>query len=274
MSQLDLVKTVKNMGFDAVEFTDLVPPKDMSEQNFAVLIREECDKYSLPVANYTVGADFLNTDDIDAEVERLRKKLDIAKILGAKGLRHDASVGYRDERAHCLTFYDALPVIADGCRRVTEYAASLGIVTMIENHGHFCQESARVEKIVSAVGNGNFGLLVDIGNFLCADDDPITAVGRVAPFARHVHVKDFHIKGGSEPDPGRGWFLSRGGTRLRGAVLGHGNVPVKQCIGILKRSGYDGYLSIEFEGMEQNIPALEIGLENLKRYMYETDLSI
>ena len=82
-----------------------------------------------------------------------------------------------------------------------------------------------------------------------------------------MHVKDFHIKTGNGPDPGEGFFTTRGGIYLRGAILGHGNVPVLQCLRVLKNAGYDGYVSIEFEGMEDNLSALRIGLDNLKRYI-------
>lgn len=68
--------------------------------------------------------------------------------------------------------------------------------------GFFAQDSDRIEKLVTGVANPNFGLLVDIGNFACADDPSDKAVGRVAKYAKHVHAKDFHIKSGSEPTPG------------------------------------------------------------------------
>ena len=266
-TQLDLIALAKEMGFDAIEFTDLNAPEGMEVTDFAKRLREESERVGLPIVNYTIGADLLNAEDLSAEVERLHKQVDIAALLGASGMRHDATGGFKGENRTFKTFDNALPILADGCRRVTEYAAEKGITTMIENHGQFCQESMRVEKLVSAVGHPNFGLLVDVGNFLCADDPSILAVSRVAPYARHVHVKDFHVKSGSEPNPGRGFFGTRAGNYLRGAILGHGNVPVYQCLRILKQSGYDGYVSIEFEGMEDNLPALEIGLENLKTYI-------
>ena len=100
------------------------------------------------------------------------------------------------------------------------------------------------------MNDGNFGMLVDIGNFSCADESSVTAVGRAAPYARHVHAKDFHIKSGMLDNPGDGWFMSRGGNYLRGAIIGHGDIPVKQCISTLARAGYDGYVTIEFEGLE------------------------
>lgn len=266
-NQLDLIVLAKEMGFDAIEMTDLDAPDGMSKQEFASLLREESERLSLPIVNYTIGADLLNAPDPDAEVERLCEQVLVAETLGAFGMRHDATGGYRNNFRRYKTFDSALPTLADGCRRVTEFAAGHGVATMVENHGFFCQESTRVEKLVGAVDHSNFGLLVDVGNFLCADDPSVTAVARVASFARHVHVKDFHVKSGSEPNPGRGFFGTRGGNYLRGAILGHGNVPVYQCLRILHEQGYDGYVSIEFEGMEDNLPALEIGLENLKHYI-------
>ena len=266
-NQLDLVALAKEMGFEAIEFTDLCAPEGVSQADFARQIRAEADRVGIDISSYTIGADFLNAEDLDKEVERLQGQVDIAAILGVRVMRHDATGGYKGAERTYKTFEDALPILAEGCRRVTEYAAQKGIQTTVENHGTFCQDSIRVEKLVHAVGHPNFGLLVDVGNFLCADDPSVTAVSRVASFARHVHVKDFHIKPGNEPNPGKGFFTSRGGTYLRGAILGLGNVPVYQCLRILKQSGYDGFVSIEFEGMEDNIPALEIGLANLKTYI-------
>ena len=261
---LECIGIAKEMGFDAIEFVDLCPENGLTQLEYAEILREESEKAGLPIVNYTIGADFLNCEDFNKEVERLCAQVDIAKILGAKGMRHDATVGYKSEEKAYKGFNEALPVLADGCRQVTEYAKTQGIVTMVENHGFFCQESSRVERLVGAVGNPNFGWLVDVGNFLCGDDDPATAVGRAAAMAKYVHVKDFHIKSGSETDPGKGFFTTRGGTYLRGAILGHGNVPVYQCLKTLNRNGYDGFVSVEFEGMEDNIPALEICLENLR----------
>ena len=71
------------------------------------------------------------------------------------------------------------------------------------------------------------------------------------------------------PDPGAGWFKSRAGNYLRGTIVGHGDVPVKQCIETLKRAGYNGSYSIEFEGVEENVFALKTGFENLNRYFPE-----
>jgi sugar phosphate isomerase/epimerase len=184
-------------------------------------------------------------------------------------MRHDATGGFPAGQKGPKGFDDAVPVLAQGCRAVTEFAAEQGIKTMVENHGFFCQDSARVEKLANAVNHPNFGILIDMGNFLCADEDPAEAVGRLMPYAVHCHAKDFHVKPGTAPNPGQGWFQSRAGNYLRGSIIGHGDVPVTQCLRLMKKGGYDGVLSIEFEGMEDPLQGIAVGLENLQRFVKE-----
>ena len=52
---------------------------------------------------------------------------------------------------------------------------------------------------------------------------------------------------------------------MRGTIVGNGVIPVAQCVQMLKNAGYDGTVSVEFEGLEENLPALEISLEYLKK---------
>lgn len=269
-TQLSCVRLAKELGYDGIEFTDLIPHDGSSPAAYAGRIARECEKYDMPVTNYTVGADFLRGcgGDLDAEVDRVKAQVNIAHILGASSMRHDATTGFADSARGQRGFAQALPRLAQGCKRVTEYAAHKGIRTMIENHGFFCQDSARVEQVVNAVADENFGLLLDMGNFLCADEAPEHAFGVLAPYAFYVHAKDFHVKPGGY-NPGKGFFMSRGGNYLRGAVIGHGEVPVRQCLSIMRQNGYDGYVGVEFEGIEENLLALAYDLENLRRMLAE-----
>lgn len=264
LSVLDIIKLAKDIGYDCIEFIDL-PKKDGEDvKELAARVKETCGKEGLEVSSYTIGADFLtgSNGDIKAEISRVKDQLDIAKILGAKTLRHDSTRGFADPKRK--NYQDAIAVIAPAIREVTEYGASLGIKTMTENHGFFMQDSARVEELIRTVNHPNYGWLLDIGNFLCADEDIISAVSRALPYIFHVHVKDFLVRSGSALPPSDGFFKSRGGNYLRGTVVGHGVVPVAQCLELIKSAGYDGTVSVEFEGMEDNRMALEIALKYLK----------
>ena len=128
-----------------------------------------------------------------------------------------------------------------------------------------------MESLICAVDHENFGVLFDVGNFLCADEDPTIAAGKLAPYVFHLHAKDFHVISGSSFAPGEGWFKSRAGNYLRGAIIGHGNVPIKQAIQVIKDSGYDGICSIEFEGIECPLKGIRIGRDNLQRIIESLD---
>ena len=265
MTQFDCIRKAKEIGFDAIEFVDILAPCGVSIEEYAEILAIECKRLDLPISCFTFGADFLSGSggNTRLEIERVKKMVDIAVILDTNLVRHDATTG--DGRS----FDSILPILADACREVTNYAATKGIKTTVENHGYFCQGSDRVEKLYNAVGNANFGLLSDMGNFLCADEAPEKAFGKVAPYTFYAHAKDFHVKSAMLPNPGEGFFQSRSGNYLRGAIIGHGDVPVLHCIRALKNAKFDGYIAIEFEGMEETISAITIGFNNLKRYISE-----
>ncbi len=271
MSQMDVVREAKNMGFDAIEFSVFALPSGETPATFAPKVREECEKYALPVVSYAIGADFLTgaAGKWENEVERLHDEVRVAKSLGAPLMRHDVTRGFPATRKRARGFNDALPILISACRAVSDFAADLGVKTMVENHGFFCQDSERIEQLINGVNRENFGALIDIGNFLCADEDPAQAVARLAPYAFHAHAKDFHVKPGTADNPGAGWFQSRAGNYLRGAIIGHGNVPVKHCLRLLKKAGYDGFCSVEFEGLEDPRMGIAKGLENLRRCIAE-----
>lgn len=266
VTQFDTIRLAKELGFDGIEFVELTPPDGTSLLDYAVQLAAEAAKQGIAIANYCIGANFAQTGEaFQAEINRVKGQVDVAAALGVFTMRHDALAGLGTFRS----FSEALPSLAEGCRIITEYAAQKGIRTMVENHGFICQDPDRVEALHKAVSHSNFGLLADMGNFLCADCDPIYAVGKIRESVIFAHAKDFIVKSGSEPDPGEGFFKSRGGNYLRGTIIGHGRVPVKQCIQILRSAGYDGWLSVEFEGIEENIMALRIGLDNLRRFVVE-----
>jgi sugar phosphate isomerase/epimerase len=261
----DAIDYTSRTGFDAIEFTDLAPPEGKGVEDFAKEIRDACAGAGLPVSCYAVQADFINGSEgnIHREIERVKACVDITKSLGASMLRHDACWGIKGS-AKLRNYRDAIRLIAPAIREVTEYAAGFGIRTMTENHGHFLQDSYRMEELVLEVNHPNYGLLVDMGNFRCADETSITALARVMPYAFHVHAKDFLWKSGAEPRPDDSWFPTRGGNYLRGTILGHGVVSAAQCMRYIKNSGYDGTVSLEFEGLEEPLEAIRRGYEYLK----------
>lgn len=262
----DVCDMAREMGYEGIEFVDLNLEYGSGQATVAELaqaIDAHCQQIGLPVIAYTIGADFLNgrNGTPEQEVQRVKDCVDIAQLLGAKILRHDAFWKMEGIRS----WREAAEKVAPGICEVAAYAAQKGIRTCSENHGMIMQDSERMEYLMRCVNHENYGWLVDIGNFLCADEDPQHAVGVAAPYVVHAHVKDFLFKKGTEDQPAGHWLTTRGGNFLRGTVVGHGVVPVRPCLHILKRAGYTGYLSVEFEGAEDTLEALQQALEYLRR---------
>ena len=176
LNQLTCIAKAKELGFDAIEFVEIFPHDGSTPEDYAKKLREECERVGMPVSSLMVGADFLRCADLPAEIARVQHLAEIAAILGAPKMRHDATAGFPDGERANRGFDDCLPLLADACLQVTRFAKDLGVRTMVENHGWFCQDSARLEKLANAVRDENFGLLCDMGNFMDADEDPIEAL--------------------------------------------------------------------------------------------------
>ncbi|MDO4459416.1 MAG: sugar phosphate isomerase/epimerase [Clostridia bacterium] len=267
ITPFECIAKSKELGLDAIEFVDFVDfPLDKREswKEIAESYKKECERVGIEISCLTVGADLLQNPEQD--IQKIKDYIDVGEILGVKFMRHDATVGYpRDSDKYC-SFDSIVDDLADKFRELTEYAESKGIRTMTENHGYYSQDSERVEKLYTKINHSNFGLLCDVGNFMCADENPAVAVSRVAPYAIYVHCKDFIKKSFYSEDPGEGSFKTRAGDYLIGTIIGHGNVPVKQCLAELKACGYDGYIAVEFEGMEDPFDGVRIGRDNIVKY--------
>ena len=272
VSQSDTISLAKEIGFDAVEFADILNEPDTDKKDHARKLKEECDRLNMPVIVLAVSADLLygSDGDIEKEIAKARSNVDLAEILGAKMMRHDVCWQIKPGDLRFRGYKAALSRLVYACKEITEYAREKGIRTMVENHGFFFQDVDRVESLLEEVDDANFGLLADTGNFLCADQDPCYAIGRLAPYIFHVHAKDFCVINGSSSDgvkaakAGNAFIMTRSGNYLKPTILGHGDVPLTQCLAILKSNGYSGDITVEFEGMEDTTEALNAGLKFLK----------
>ena len=256
MTLFDAIEKASALGFPAIEFTDLPGEGQNERLALAKRLKEFAGSLGVAISAYSVGGCLYNGDaeKDETEVKRLCDQVDIAAALGASVMRHD--VVYTLGKVGAARSFDLmLPTIAANARKITEYAACRGIRTCTENHGYIAQDSDRLERLFCAVGHDNYGLLVDVGNFVCVDEDNANAVSRLAPYAIYVHMKDMHIS----DEPGDGYIPTRGGRFFKGAVLGEGQVDIPRCLRILKQAGYDGYLSLEFEGSEDCIDGISRG---------------
>ena len=265
MNHYQVIDTIKSLGIDAVELQifDVAVPKDMTMGEYAKALCNYARGIGLEVPIFTVDSK-IYCDDLEKELAHLCSLVDVASELGIPLMRFDIAYKFLGNET-TKTPKKIIDTIAPYIRRLADYAKEKGVKVCSENHGRIIQDSYRVEELFYQVDHENYGLLCDIGNFGGADEDCAAAVSRLLPHICFVHAKDSFIKSGMTYDPGRGYNRTRGGNFRRSTILGHGDVPVYQILTAIKKSGYDGYVSIEFEGIEDTMMALEISAENLKR---------
>ena len=272
ISYPSMLEKSKELGCTGIEFVvnDVAPDGKTDLADFWLGLADEARKLDLEIPIYTTGANFF-VRDVDAEVERVKRHVDLASACGIKLMRHDIAYGFYEGYDGLQTFDAILPVVAPAIREVAEYAASKGVTTCSENHGRLVQDSDRMLAVFGAVNHPNYRYLCDIGNFGGVDEDCAIAVSKLLPLVSHVHVKDAFWRSGMKPNPGRGWGRTRAGNYRRATILGQGDVPVQQCLQIIRDSGYQGYYSLEFEGIEENLMAIDISMENLHRMLKEIE---
>ncbi|MFC0212497.1 sugar phosphate isomerase/epimerase family protein [Paenibacillus chartarius] len=261
MTIIDVIDYIADIGGEHVEIVPL--GFNLTEQPELIeAIRRRAVEAGIELSNYAVGGNFadLDPDAFEQEIERLQREVDIAAALGVKLMRHDVASSPDISIRH---YNEQLPRLAEACRRIADYAAEYGITTSVENHGLFVQAADRVQALIHLVDRDNFKTTLDVGNFLCVDEDPAAAVSRNIGYASMVHIKDFYVRRG-ERTLSEGWFRSAHGSFLRGAIVGHGDIDLPHVLRIIKQSGYDGCLSVEFEGIEPCRSGARIGLDQLK----------
>lgn len=270
--QLGILEAIDWIANAGGEHMELVPGGawDSHTPGLVEKIVARAKEAGIDLSSYTIGANFVRDDAADRakEVERIKGEVDIAGAFGVKFMRFDA--GWRNIPDTSLeNFEKDLPLVADCCREISSYAAQYGITCSVENHGYHFQNCERVRRLVKMVDLPNYRTTLDVGNFLCADGDPVASVRDNIDIASFIHFKDFFRRTAGNPPIGEGWSRTRAGHFLRATVIGHGSVELVPIVKIIKESGYDGYISVEFEGKEDCLWACKVSLDNARKLFAE-----
>ena len=189
--------------------------------------------------------------------------------LGVKTMRHDVTRGF-GENAKKLripkTFDAAVKYVVPAIRDVADYGAVGGHQDLAGKPWVFHAGIEAGREADQGGAHPNFGLTIDLGNFMCVDEDPVAATKRLAKYVIMAHAKDFHVKP-KKLMPATGWFATPTEICLRGAIAGHGVLDLPAQLKLLKKAGYNGYLSLEFEGMEEPAQGIKLGLDYLREQL-------
>ncbi|MFS8202499.1 sugar phosphate isomerase/epimerase family protein [Streptomyces sp. CWNU-52B] len=174
----------------------------------------------LAVAGYTRVA---APGDDEPVIADLRELLDLARDLGAPFVRVFPGAGD-----------DQSPEEGDAtaARRLgtaAEYAADLGVRILLETHDSH-RTGADAIRVLGLVGHRQVGSLWDVMHTWRGGEQPSASYAALAPFLGYVQVKDIASADDTTPLP-----------------LGAGVLPLTDCVDLLSRESWDGWLCWEYE---------------------------
>ncbi|MBS1717133.1 MAG: sugar phosphate isomerase/epimerase [Armatimonadetes bacterium] len=241
----------KQVGAEGVELLDFFY-KDRAEDR--QLLKSILNNEGFPCPIFSVSPNFAKADAAEriAEMDTILRGLEDAVELGASTLRVFAG-----NPADGVSYDSALGWIVDNLSEASRRADSAGVTLSLENHGKLAGRSSQVSEIIEAVrknsGNNALGANPDTANFMLVGEDSASAVAAVAKYAYMCHLKDFKLA-----EPGWEGFAYEGaeGKKYVGTALGEGDVDLPACLQALQAQGYQGWLSLEYEGEEDPMTAV------------------
>ena len=239
----------KSLGFSSVEMLEFIykeKPPCVTSTEEATRIREVLRSFGLSVACYSVAVGLweegMTPDTVTDSEKRLMQYAEWAAALGSPFLHHTLTLGTPTDK---LTVEETLNAILPAAIRVARYAHSLGVTCIYEEQGPFFNGVEGFGRFFWAIKEAcpYVGVCGDMGNTLFVDESPVDFFRAYAKEIKHVHVKDYTLH--TQRDERHGWSVSAGGTWLRGAVIGQGQLDLAACLSELRRVGYDGIFSFE-----------------------------
>jgi sugar phosphate isomerase/epimerase len=130
-------------------------------------------------------------------------------------------------------------VIASNLREIAAYAKDKGVTPLIETNGFYAKTKV-LGLMFDEIKAKNIGILYDIHHpYRYFREDPEYTIKNIAPYIRHVHIKDSVIQDG----------------KVQYRLLGEGDLPIARIVRLLKEAGYDGFYSLEW------VKRWDLGLE-------------
>ncbi|AJY76670.1 sugar phosphate isomerase/epimerase family protein [Paenibacillus beijingensis] len=236
----DFIAFAAEAGAEGVELLNMFWKNDDELDR----VKEALERNGLKLACFGAGNNFAEPDEVKRrqQVDDIRTAVDRAAALGASVVRVFAG-----DRKEGVSYDDAKLWIAEGLKEAAAYAEAKGIALCLENHGVFAGKAHQVLEIIQQVDSPALRSTFDMGNFLLVDDNPSEAIVKLLPYLSHVHVKDF-VK---VPENYEGLaFKALNGERFAGKVPGEGSVDIGYVFDQLQLSGYEDWLTVEYEGDE------------------------
>ncbi|MEP0263288.1 sugar phosphate isomerase/epimerase family protein [Dokdonia sp.] len=243
LNPMDFATIAKELGFTGIEYvTQLYPSVVETGGNYRERVmtlasklveiskQAEMDNVLLMVDHAGELADS-DPEKLKEAIENHKIWMDAAAVMGAHSIRANLFGELDPEKWHTVS--------VASLKELAEYGATKGVSILIENHGGWSSDGAKLAAVMKEVNMSNCGTLPDFGNFCvkreggerwgapCVEEyDTYKGIEELMPYAKGVSAKSYNFdEHGDE-------------TKLDYARI----------MQIVKDSGFKGYVGTEYEG--------------------------
>ena len=213
-------------------------------------IKHLCDSNGLDICVVGSGCRFSSSDPAERSknVEQLRGFIDLAVEWEAPVVRIFG--GVHPQGVPAETVYD---YVAESIAEAIPHAVQAGVLLAIETHDDF-RSSRAVEAIFQRVPSPALRCVWDILHPYRAGEVYTETYSRIREKVVHVHFKD----------------ARRSGPNWEATMPDDGELPLAEIVEALRRDGYEGYLSLEYEGRDDPERALRLFAKKLSELVPES----
>ena len=151
--------------------------------------------------------------------------------------------GYTDD--------EVLAITKENYRQIIEWAEDYEIIVNIETHGPYTNDPEILDRMLNFFDTSRLQFNLDTGNTFIAGGNPVDFLKRFLPKLNYMHIKDVSQ---SLAAALRG---EETGIAMSESPIGQGvNADnIDQCIQLLKDADWNGILSVECLGTDENLDA-------------------
>jgi len=151
--------------------------------------------------------------------------------------------GYTDDEVMAIT--------KESYRQILEWAEDYGVTVNIETHGPYTNDPEILDRMLHFFDTPRLRLNLDTGNTFIAGGNPVDFLKRFLPKLSYMHAKDV------SPALAAAMRGGETGIAMSESPIGQGvNADnIRQCIRLLKQAKWDGVVSVECLGTDENLAA-------------------
>ena len=217
----------------------------ISMQSNPRALRRYCDQKGLKISQLDGAFPLMGPDGSTFGVQYVQQAIRFAADLGCPMV--DTVDGAFEIKGFSRD--EVFRITCDNYRQCLSWAEDYGVIINVEPHGPYTSDGDFMERLYKHFDSEYLRFNMDTGNSFIAGLDPLEYIKRFRPYLSHAHIKDVS-EGLAAAVRGEETGIATSEVPIGGGVNAEN---IKKCFAYLKETNWDGVVSIECYGTDENI---------------------